>query len=214
MGDRSVNDRPPLVLATNNPGKIRELKAVLGDHFTVLPRPDDLPETIEDGDTLVANSMKKATEVADHTGATALADDTGLFVRALGGRPGVHSARYAGSDADSEANRAKMLLELDGLTDRQAYFETIIAVRFGGPPPAWPELPEPLRRGVPVIGWGRVDGTITLEARGEQGFGYDPIFQPDEGGGATFAEMSLGEKQSISHRGRALIDVRRILGLR
>lgn len=208
-----MSDRPPLVLATRNPGKVRELAGVLGEHFTVLPRPDDLPETVEDGDTLVANSMKKAAEVADHVGATALADDTGLFVHALGGRPGVHSARYAGPDADSEANRAKMLVELDGITDRRAYFETIIVIRFSGSPP-WPGLPEPLRRGVPVIGWGRVDGIITPGPRGGEGFGYDPIFQPDDGGGATFAEMSLADKQAISHRGRALVDLRCILGLR
>lgn len=209
-----MSDRPPLVLATQNPGKIRELTAVLGDHFTVLPRPGDLPATIEDGDTLVANSMKKAVEVADRTGATALADDTGLFVHALDGRPGVHSARYAGPEGDSEANRAKMLSELDGTTDRRAYFETIIVVRFGGPPPPWPELPEPLRRGVPVIAWGRVNGSITIAPRGQGGFGYDPIFQPDEGDGATFAEMTLTQKQAISHRGRALVDLQRILGLR
>jgi len=209
-----VSERPLLVLATQNPGKVRELTVVLGDHFTVAPRPADLAETIEDGDTLVANSMKKAAEVADHTGAMALADDTGLFVNALGGRPGVHSARYAGPDGDSEANRAKMLSELDGITDRRAYFETIIVVRFGPSPPSWPELPEPLRRGVPVIGWGRVNGTITDEPRGEGGFGYDPIFQPDEGSGATFGEMSLADKQAISHRGRALVDMQRILGLR
>ena len=207
-------ERPPLVLATRNPGKIRELTVVLGDHFTVLPRPGDLPETIEDGDTLVANSMKKAVEVAEHTGSTALADDTGLFVHALGGQPGVRSARYAGPDGDSGANRAKMLSELAGIGDRRAYFETIIVVRFGAMVPSWPALPEPLRRGVPVIGWGRVNGTITDEPRGEGGFGYDPIFQPDEGSGATFGEMSLADKQAISHRGRALVDVQRILGLR
>ena len=207
-------ERPPLVLATRNPGKIRELTVVLGDHFTVLPRPGDLPETIEDGDTLVANSMKKAVEVAEHTGSTALADDTGLFVHALGGQPGVRSARYAGPDGDSGANRAKMLSELAGIGDRRAYFETIIVVRFGAMVPSWPALPEPLRRGVPVIGWGAVNGTITTEPRGDEGFGYDPIFQPDEGQGATFAEMTLAEKQAISHRGRALVDVQYILGLR
>lgn len=209
-----MSERPPLVLATRNPGKIRELEILLGEHFSVLSRPDDLPETIEDGDTLVANSMKKAGEVAGHTGVTALADDTGLFVAALGGRPGVHSARYAGVGAGSEANRAKLLLELDGVTDRRAYFETIIAVRFGESVPSWPDLPEPLRRGVPVIGWGRVHGAITDEPRGEGGFGYDPIFEPDEGRGLTFAEMTLGDKQAISHRGRALADVRCILGIR
>ncbi len=209
-----MNTRPRLVLATQNPGKVRELTAVLGDRFTVVPRPSDLPDTIEDCDTLVGNAMKKAAEVSDHTGSTALADDTGLFVHALGGGPGVHTARYAGPNADSRANRAKMLTELDGVVDRRAYFETIIVVRFGGQSPAWPDVPEPLRRGVPVIAWGRVSGTIATEPRGGDGFGYDPIFQPDEGRGATFAEMSLTDKQAISHRGRALVDLIRILGLR
>lgn len=208
-----MDNRPSLVLATRNPGKIRELAAVLGDRFSVEPRPIDLADTIEDRDTLVGNSMKKASEVAAHAAQTALADDTGLFVRALGGRPGVHTARYAGPDADSAANRAKMLRELDGVADRRAYFETIIVMSFGGRPPVWPDLPEPLRRGVPVIAWGRVNGMITTEARGDGGFGYDPIFQPDEGDGATFAEMSLADKQTISHRGRALADLHRILGL-
>ena len=206
-------NRPPLVLATGNPGKVRELEALLHQHFAVQPRPLDLAETVEDADTLVANSMKKADEVAEHTGSTALADDTGLFVHALGGRPGVYSARYAGPDGDSAANRRKLLAELEGIVDRRAYFETIIVVRFGPVPPAWPELPEPLRRGVPVIAWGRVNGTITTEPRGHDGFGYDSLFEPEEGGGATFAEMTMEAKAVISHRGRALVDLRRILGL-
>ncbi len=208
-----MSDRPLLVLATGNPGKVRELVSVLGDHFTVEARPADVPDTVEDGETLVANSRKKADEVADHTGATALADDTGLFVHALGGRPGVHSARYAGPGGDSVANRAKLLAELDGITDRRAYFETIIVMRFGGRPPEWPELPEPFRRGVPVIAWGRVNGMITSHERGDDGFGYDSVFQPDEGGGATFAEMGLADKQAISHRGRAVADLMCLLGI-
>ena len=211
--DKSVSDRPALFLATRNPGKIRELTAALGEYFTVVARPEDLAETVEDRDTLVGNSMKKAVEVADHTGSTALADDTGLFVEALGGRPGVRSARYAGPEADSEANRTKMLTELDGIADRRAYVETIIVVCFAGQALSWPTLPDPIRRGVPVIAWGRVNGAITAEPRGSDGFGYDSIFQPDEGGGATFAQMSLADKQAISHRGRALVDLNRILGI-
>lgn len=209
-----MNGLPTLVLATQNPGKIRELEGLLGDSFVVRPRPGDLADTIEDGDSLVANSTKKAAEVAEHTGSTALADDTGLFVRSLGGHPGVYSARYAGPDADSAANRTKLLSELDGIIDRRAYFETIIVVRFGRRPSGLAGLPEPIRRGVPVIAWGRVNGVITSEPSGEGGFGYDSIFQPDEGDGETFAEMSLADKQAISHRGRALADLRRILGLR
>ena len=100
-----------------------------------------------------------------------------------------------------------------GVEDRRAYFETIIALRFGELPLSGLELLEPLRRGIPLLAWGRVTGTITHEPRGDAGFGYDSIFQPDEGGGATFAEMSLTDKHAISHRGRALTDLVRILGL-
>ncbi len=180
-----------LVLASANPGKVAELEDLLGDRFEVSARPDDLPETVEDGATLEANAAKKAIEVARHTGRDALADDTGLFVTALGGAPGVRTARYAGEGADSDRNVTKLLGELSQATDRSAEFRTIIAFAPGG-------------GGEGVLIAGSVAGTIAVERRGERGFGYDPIFVPDEGDGRSFAEMSIEEKHALSHRARAL----------
>lgn len=181
-----------LVVASGNPGKIAELVQLLGDRFQVRPRPEDLAETIEDGETLEANAVKKATEVADHVGAAALADDTGLFVDALDGRPGVRTARFAGPQATNEENVAKLLDDLAGVdvADRRARFRTVIA------------MVEP--DGTTRLAAGTVEGTIATEVRGAEGFGYDPVFVPDEGDGRTFAEMGLEEKQKISHRARAL----------
>lgn len=184
---------PSLVLASTNAGKLAELADLLGDRYRVVARPADLADTVEDGDTLEYNATKKATEVAAHAGADALADDTGLFVDALGGRPGVHTARYAGPEADDAANRVKLLGELsdrEGPAARRAEFRTVIAlVRADGSS---------------VLAEGRVVGSIAPAERGERGFGYDPLFVPDEGDGRTFAEMSLAEKQGLSHRARAL----------
>jgi XTP/dITP diphosphohydrolase len=211
-----------LVLATGNPGKIRELTDLLGDRFTIEPRPMDLAETVEDGKTLLENATKKAVEVFAHSGAMALADDTGLFVKSLGGKPGVRSARYAGRRADDAANRARLLTELasvrDGPDSRRAYFETVVVV-VGAPtgtagsagdevdgagPRSGPEVTQL----VPLVGRGRVYGHVVTEERGGSGFGYDALFQPDGVDGRTFAEMSLAEKQAISHRSRALAQVR------
>lgn len=179
-----------LIVASSNPGKIAELVDLLGSRFEVRPRPTDLAETVEDGETLEANATKKAVEVSAHAGAAALADDTGLFVDALDGRPGVRTARYAGPDATNEQNVAKMLAELDGITDRRARFRTVIA------------LTDPA--GETRLATGTVEGVIATERRGVDGFGYDPIFIPDDGDGRTFAEMGKSEKQQISHRARAL----------
>jgi XTP/dITP diphosphohydrolase len=179
-----------LVVASSNPGKIAELVDLLGDRFVVRSRPTDLPDTVEDGETLEANATKKAVEVAAHTGAAALADDTGLFVDALDGRPGVRTARYAGENASNDENVTKMLTELDGATDRRARFRTVIALT--GP------------AGETQLATGTVEGVIATERRGADGFGYDPIFIPDDGDGRTFAEMGKAEKQKISHRARAL----------
>jgi XTP/dITP diphosphohydrolase len=182
-----------LVLASTNAGKLAELADLLAGRYRVLARPDDLADTVEDGDTLEANAIKKATEVSAHTGADALADDTGLFVDALGGRPGVWTARFAGPNATDADNRAKMLDELapwPDRSDRSARFRTVVAlVRADGST---------------VVADGQVVGTIAGELRGERGFGYDPLFVPEEGDGRTFAQMSLAEKQSMSHRARAL----------
>ncbi|MGB5757503.1 MAG: non-canonical purine NTP pyrophosphatase, partial [Acidimicrobiales bacterium] len=124
------------------------------------------------------------------TGTAALADDTGLFVAALGGRPGVHTARYAGPGAGDADNVAKLLRELVGVVDRWAEFRTVIAL-------AMPDGQVHLARGV-------VEGRIAEQADGDQGFGYDPVFVPDEGDGRTFAEMGSADKGHISHRGRAI----------
>lgn len=179
-----------LVVASTNPGKIAELVELLGHRFEVLARPDDLADTVEDGDTLEANATKKASEVAAATGHLAVADDTGLFVDALGGRPGVRTARFAGPDATDDQNVAKMLADLDGVEDRRARFRTVIA------------MTDP--DGTTRLASGAVEGTLATARTGDGGFGYDPIFIPDEGDGLTFAQMGRPAKQRISHRARAL----------
>lgn len=188
---------PELVLATANPSKVAELRQLLSGHYVVHPRPQSLAETIEDGETLEANAEKKAREVAEVARQAALADDTGLFVRALDGKPGVRSARYAGESASDQDNVAKLLAELPTNETRAAFFRTVIALV--GPD-----------RSV-VFAAGEVHGTITLEPRGEAGFGYDCVFQPTEGDGRTFAEMSSEEKNRISHRARALKELMGLL---
>jgi len=210
--------RRRLYLATGNPGKVRELSDLLGDRFEILARPDDLADTVEDGRTLLDNATKKAVEVFAHTGEMAMADDTGLFVEALGGRPGVRSARYAGGDGGDRANRTKLLNELAKVGDdpaaRRAYFETVVVIvgssTQGQTQPGEPSQGAPMHL-VPLVGRGRVHGHIVNKPRGQGGFGYDAVFQPDEGDGRTFAEMGLAEKQAISHRGRALAQARRLL---
>jgi XTP/dITP diphosphohydrolase len=177
-----------LVLATANPDKAAEIAALL-DGFDVLPRPPDVPDVEETADTLEGNARLKAVAVSSATGVAAVADDTGLEVAALGGRPGVWSARYAGEHVTYADNVAKLLRELDGVDDRRARFRTVALGRF-------PDGREVTAEGV-------VDGVIATAARGGQGFGYDPVFVPDDGGGRTFAEMSRAEKQALSHRGRA-----------
>lgn len=179
-----------LVLASANPDKVAELRGLLGDHFVVVARPSGAPETIEDLDTLEGNAAKKAAEIARFADAAALADDTGLFVAALGGEPGVYSARYGGPDCRAEDNVAKLLSNLESSTDRAAYFETVVCI-------SWPD-------GNQVLAHGRLEGTIATEPRGENGFGYDSVFVPDVGDGRTFGEMTAPEKAAISHRARAL----------
>ncbi len=184
--------RPTLVLASANADKVAELVELLGDRFDVVPRPADLADTVEDEDSLEGNAIKKATEVAAHTNTFALADDTGLFVDALDGRPGVFTARYAGVDATYDDNVAKLLAELGGVDEeeRTATFRTVVAVI--GPD------------GTGLTAEGAVEGHITTERRGSRGFGYDPVFEPRDGGGQTFAEMSAEEKAELSHRARAM----------
>lgn len=209
-----------LVLATGNAGKVRELTDLLGGRFAIEPRPRDLPETIEDGRTLLDNATKKAIEVFAHTGAMALADDTGLFVSALDGRPGVRSARFAGPNSNDALNRAKLLDEMADVKaeERGAYFETVVTIVGAhfterpsdgqNPSNTGPAAAVPL---VPLVGRGRVYGRIATEPQGEGGFGYDALFIPDEGDGRTFAQMTLAEKQAISHRSRALAQAQQLL---
>ena len=177
-----------LVLATANPDKAREIgDALLG--FDLVPRPDDVAEVDETADILEGNARLKAEALRDATGEAAVADDTGLEVEALDGRPGVYSSRFSGPHATYADNVAKLLAELDGVDNRRARFRTLALVAF-------PDGREVLADGV-------VEGHIAPEPRGSDGFGYDPVFIPDDGDGRTFAEMTLAEKQKVSHRGRA-----------
>lgn len=183
-----------LVVATRNAGKLREIRHLLaGAGIEVVGLEDfpGLPEIEEDGATFAANAVKKAETVARLTGRVCLADDSGLTVAALGGAPGIHSARYAGRQGDDAANNARLLRELAGIPDdqRQAAFCCVMALAGPGVPAACFE--------------GRVTGTILQTPRGSGGFGYDPLFLVD-GFGQTMAELPLAEKNRISHRGQAL----------
>jgi XTP/dITP diphosphohydrolase len=189
-----VPARLRLVLASANPHKALEITAILegsGLDVEILPRPADVPDVVEDGITLEDNARLKAVAVCEATGLPAVADDTGLEVDALGGAPGVWSARYAGEDATYEDNVRKLLQELEGMAPdrRTARFSTVALVR-------WPD-------GREVAAIGTLEGDIISEARGDDGFGYDPVFRPAEGDGRTFAEMTPEEKHRVSHRGRA-----------
>ena len=180
-----------LVLATRNPGKVAELAARLDGLGVALVTAAslDAPEVNEDADTLVGNATKKALALWDHAGLPALADDTGLEVDALGGAPGVRSARFAGPDAAADANRRALLAALATASGRAARFRTVLAYADAG--------------GVRTFD-GVCEGAITTEEAGDAGFGYDSVFRPDDGDGRTFAQMTSGEKDRISHRGRAL----------
>ena len=183
-----------LIMATNNEHKLREIRQILGDKYEVkglkeIGCLEDIPET---SDTLEGNALQKARYVYDHYGLNCFADDTGLEVEALGGAPGIYTARYGsmngyGDSHDSDANIACLLDRLQGATTRKARFRTVIALLQGGK--------EHLFEGI-------VEGEILTERRGQDGFGYDPIFAPVETG-ITFAEMGPAEKNRISHRGRA-----------
>lgn len=180
-----------LVFATNNAHKLDEIRAILGDKIEVLSLKDincdtDIPET---ADTLEGNAALKAEYIYKNYGLDCFADDTGLEVEALGGAPGVYSARYAGGDGhDSEANMRKLLKELDGEHNRKAQFRTAICL---------------IEQGEEHLFEGIVKGSIIEQKRGASGFGYDPVFMP-EGYEETFAEMGNAEKNKISHRARAV----------
>jgi len=190
-----------LVLATRNLDKGRELAALLGDlniRIRTLADFSDAPEVVEDGATCEANAIKKAMEIARATGRAAVADDTGLEVDALGGRPGVYAARYAGEGATYEDNCRKLLHELKGIPPerRTARFLTVAALA----------LPE----GDVRIAHGILEGLIAETPAGLQGFGYDPVFFVPELG-KTLAELAPAEKNRISHRARAFTKLREML---
>ena len=189
-----------LVCASANPDKVAEMAEVLEGHAVLLPRPAGMGEVVEDADTLEGNAILKARAVCEHAGAAALADDTGLEVDALGGAPGVWSARYAGPDAGYADNLARLLAEMRGVppSQRTARFRTVAAVWF----------PDRAR----VVAEGVVEGAITAEPRGTGGFGYDPVFAPVEAGGLTFSEMGPAAKNAMSHRARALRALLELLG--
>lgn len=180
-----------LVFATNNAHKLEEIRAILGNSIEILSLADihchaDIPET---ADTLECNARQKSRYVYEHYGLDCFADDTGLEVESLGGAPGVYSARYAdGQGHDSQANMNKLLKEMEEKNDRKAQFRTIISL---------------IEKGEERQFEGIVKGQITREKRGESGFGYDPIFQPD-GYETTFAELGSDIKNRISHRARAV----------
>ena len=186
------------VLATANLDKAAEIRAILSSPaITLLDRPTDVADVTEDADTLEENALKKARALVDATGHAAIADDTGLFVDALEGAPGVYSARYAGDGASYSDNVNKLLGALKGRSrdERTARFRTVAAVAY--PDDSW------------FVVDGELDGWITKEPRGDNGFGYDSIFEPTDAKGLTLAQLSAEQKHALSHRGnafRALVD--------
>jgi XTP/dITP diphosphohydrolase len=190
-----------VVLATRNRHKVEELAALLGDMGITIRTLDefpDAPDVVEDGDTCEANAIKKARAIAEFTGLPAVADDTGLEVDALGGRPGVHAARYAGEDATYEDNCQKLLRELRGVPreQRTARFLTVAAIAL------------PL--GGVRVAQGTLDGVIAEEASGTLGFGYDPVFLVPELG-KTLAQLPADQKNRISHRAKAFTQAKDLL---
>lgn len=179
-----------IVFATNNAHKLDEVRQVVGEKFKIVSlRECGIVEDIPENEpTLEGNALAKARYIYERTGFNCFADDTGLEVDALGGEPGVRSARYATDGHDDEANKCLLLERLQGVENRAAQFRTAVALILGGK--------EYLFEGI-------VRGEIALEQHGEGGFGYDPLFFP-EGGDLTFAQMSSKEKNAISHRGRAV----------
>ena len=180
-----------IVAATHNPGKVPEIEALLGGHYEVVTAGAlNLPEPDETESTFAGNALLKARHAADRSGEVALADDSGLSVAALGGAPGIFSARWAGPDKDfaMAMGRVEERLEEVGSDDRRAWFTSALAV-------AWPHGPA-------VVVEGRVEGRLVFPPRGDRGFGYDPIFMPD-GHERTFGEMDPALTDSLSHRAQA-----------
>lgn len=186
-----------IVFATNNRHKLDEIRSILGSSYTIVPMSEtgcseDIPET---AGTLEGNALLKAQYIKTHYGYDCFADDTGLEIKALNNAPGVYSARYAGESKDPKANMLKVIKDLENQTDRSARFRTVIALIAGEK--------EYLFEGV-------VDGKLVEEARGNAGFGYDPVFVP-EGYTETFAEMGVDVKNKISHRAKAVEQLKKFL---
>ena len=181
-----------IIFATGNRHKLEEAQQILGDKYTLktpadFGRTEDIPET---ADTIEGNALQKVQYIWDKVHMPCFADDTGLFVDALDGAPGVRSARYAGEDKKAEDNVKKLLQEMDGRTDRSARFRCIVALMMDGQPKLFE---------------GKVEGVITTAPSGNGGFGYDPVFAPEKyGKERTFSELTAQEKNEISHRGEAM----------
>jgi len=194
---------PDLVLASSNPGKVREFQALLGSTWRVRPQADfDVLPVEETGGTFLANALLKARNAAKLTGLPALADDSGLEVDALQGAPGVHSARYAGPEADAAANNARLLAALSGVPEAQrtARYRCVLVWVDGPDDPA------------PLVAEGTWEGRILTGPRGSGGFGYDPLFLDTQSGLAA-AELAADVKNSRSHRGQACAQLRKLLRL-
>lgn len=197
-GNGAGPSRLRLVVATANRDKAAEIAAILdaelGEAVELVSRPSQVADVEETGGTLEENARLKARALLDATGLASVADDTGLEVAALGGEPGVYSSRYAGDHASYADNVAKLVAALEEAgaetpEQRSARFRTVVVGRFPG--------------GREIVAEGVVEGTIAPEPRGASGFGYDPVFSPSGADGRTFAEMSVAEKNALSHRGRA-----------
>jgi XTP/dITP diphosphohydrolase len=189
---------PRLTVASKNPDKVREIEGLLAPTglATEIVGGLDWPDVEETGETLTENALLKGRAVAEATGLPVLADDTGLEVDALGGEPGVHTARFAGPEASYADNLARLLEAMEGVEDRRARFRTVVALVFPS--------------GEEIVAEGVLEGVITTEPRGSGGFGYDPVF---EVGGHTLAEMTAEEKNQLSHRARAIRALVEALGL-
>ena len=196
MKDRTPGLGRPLILATRNQGKISEFKELLSGFDVDIRSLNDfgpIPAVEEDGETFEENAYKKAHFTAKVLGFPALADDSGLVVPALGGEPGVRSARYGGDEANDLENNLKLLKAMAGVTNRMALFQCVIAIA--------------VPRGPALIYEGKCEGEIADKMEGDQGFGYDPLFYYPSLK-KTFAQMSLEEKNQVSHRGKAMAELR------
>lgn len=191
-----------VVAATANEHKLAEMRAIFGDRIELVPRPADVADVVEDAGTFEGNARLKAVAICEATGQVALADDSGLEVARLYGAPGVESAYYAGPEHDDAANRRLLLEDLADVADvdRSARFRTVLLLR-------WPNGDE-------LIAEGTCAGRIGRSERGDNGFGYDSIFHPDDSDGRTFAEHTAEEKNAISHRRNACLALLELLNER